>query len=111
MGYVGAGEAPPSECVFCSALAAPDDRKNLVLHRAAHAFLVLNAYPYAPGHLMAVLNRHVGTLAEARADEVAVRMELRPMAITPLTVEYRAVGIHIRPHQAPGSGAPRTPPL
>jgi len=45
MSYVGAGGAPPEGCVFCSALAAPDDRKNLVLHRAPHAFLILNTYP------------------------------------------------------------------
>ena len=53
MSYVGAAGAPSSGCVFCAALAAPDDRKHLVLHRAADAFLILNAYPYAPGHLMA----------------------------------------------------------
>jgi len=105
MGYVGAGGAPPSECVFCSALAAPDDRKNLVLHRAAHAFLVLNAYPYAPGHLMAVLNRHVGTLAEARADEMAEMMELVARAITLLTVEYRAEGFNVGWNQGRVAGA------
>ena len=76
MTYVGATGAPSSGCVFCAALAAPDDRKHLVLHRAADALLILNAYPYATGHLMAVINRHVGTLGEVRAEEIAAATEV-----------------------------------
>lgn len=105
MGYVGAGGAPPSGCVFCSALGAPDDRKNLVLHRAARAFLILNAYPYAPGHLMAVVNRHVGTLAEAQGEEVAAALELVTKAIAILTVEYRAEGFNVGLNQGRVAGA------
>jgi len=67
MSYVAASGAPPAGCVLCEARAASDDRKALVLARRGRAFLILNAYPYASGHLMAVLNRHVGTLAEATA--------------------------------------------
>src|SRR5256886_16950937 len=95
MTYVGATGAPASGCVLCAALAAPDDRKRLVLHRAADAFLVLNAYPYAPGHLMAVINRHVGTLGEVRAEEIAAAIELVKKAVAVLTVEYRAEGFNV----------------
>ena len=95
MTYVGATGAPASGCVFCAALAAPDDRKHLVLHRAADAFLILNAYPYAPGHLMAVINRHVGTLGEVRAEEIAAAIELVKKAVALLTVEYRAEGFNV----------------
>ncbi len=63
-------------CVFCEALSGSDDRKSLLLARRDRAFLILNRYPYAAGHLMAVINRHVGTLPEATADEVAGAMKL-----------------------------------
>ena len=105
MTYVGVASRAPSGCVFCEALAGSDDRKTLVLRRGAHAFLILNAYPYAPGHLMAVVNRHVGALAEATPEEIAGAMELVTRAIAVLTVEYRAEGFNIGLNQGRIAGA------
>jgi ATP adenylyltransferase len=104
MEYVGAARAPAG-CVFCEALAGSDDRKNLVLHRGDHASLLLNAYPYAPGHLLAVVNRHVGGLGDAAADERAGAMELVTLAVAILTVEYRAEGFNIGLNLGRAAGA------
>ena len=104
MSYVGAAGTSYG-CVFCSALSADDDRKNLILHRGAHAFLILNAYPYAAGHLMAVVNRHVGTLDEAASGEIAEAMELVKRAVSALTVEYRADGFNVGLNQGRVAGA------
>lgn len=104
MSYVGAAGAS-SGCVFCEALSSPDDRKNLVLTRGDRAFLILNLYPYAPGHLMAVVNRHVGTLAEAAPDEIAGAMELITLATSILTAEYRAEGFNVGLNQGRVAGA------
>jgi len=105
MTYVGAVSRAPSGCVFCEALAGSDDRKTLLLRRDAHAFLILNAYPYASGHLMAVVNRHVGALAEATPEEIASAMELVTRAIAVLTAEYRAEGFNIGLNQGRIAGA------
>ena len=104
MGYVGAARAPV-DCVFCEALAASDDRKSLVLRRREHAFLILNTYPYTPGHLMAVVNRHVGMLTDATADELGAAMELVRLAVLILTDEYRAEGFNIGLNQGRVAGA------
>src|SRR5256885_13228128 len=69
MGYVGVSRAPAG-CVFCEALSGSDDRRSFVLCRRDRAFLILNSYPYTPGHLMAVVDRHVGTLVDAPTEEV-----------------------------------------
>ena len=63
-GYV-AGPRPPGGCVLCEAPSAGDDRARLVLLRGTRGYLILNADPYASGHLMAVVYRHIATLAEA----------------------------------------------
>src|SRR5262245_32831039 len=95
MGYVTGARAPAVGCIFCSAPSADDDRGQLVLHRATHGYLILNAYPYASGHLMAVLYRHVATLAEATPDELRELIGLAARATTLLTEEYRAEGFNV----------------
>ena len=55
-------------CVFCTALAG-DDEGRLVVHRGHQAFVLLNRFPYASGHLMVAPNRHVGDLGDLSDDE------------------------------------------
>ena len=108
MAYVGASSptaGPPPGCVFCHALGGTDDATSLVLVRGSLAFLILNAYPYTPGHLMAVVNRHVGALQDARPDEIADAMRLVSLATTALTEEYRAEGFNIGLNQGRAAGA------
>jgi ATP adenylyltransferase len=92
-------------CVFCEALSGSDDRKSLLLARRDRAFLILNRYPYAAGHLMAVINRHVGTLPEAATDEMIGAMELVSLAISILSAEYRPEGFNVGLNQGRVAGA------
>ena len=105
MEYVGVSRAAPAGCVFCEALSGTDDRRSFVLCRRDRAFLILNRYPYAAGHLMAVVNRHVGTLPEATANEMAGAMELVSLAISLLTAEYRPEGFNVGLNQGRVAGA------
>ena len=104
MGYI-AGPRPSAACVFCEALAGTDDKRSLVVARRPRAFLILNAFPYASGHLMAVVNRHVSTLAETTAEEIAAAMEIVTLAVSLLTVEYRAQGFNVGWNQGRVAGA------
>src|SRR5262245_12876761 len=104
MAYVGTASAPAG-CIFCHALAAGDDATYLILHRNPRAFLILNAYPYTPGHLMAVINRHVGVLADATPEELAEVMSLAATATRALTAEYRAEGFNVGVNQGRVAGA------
>jgi ATP adenylyltransferase len=94
MPYIGSTQ-PVTGCVFCLARDGSDDRASLVLRRGEHAFLVLNAFPYAPGHVMAVLNRHTGSFADARPEELTDAVALAQRAVAALTAEYRAEGFNI----------------
>ncbi len=99
------GSAPVDGCVFCRARDGDDDRTSLVLDRGEHAFLILNAFPYAPGHLMAVLNRHVGSFLDARPDELAEAMRLAQRAAAALSAEYRAEAFNIGLNEGRVAGA------
>jgi len=59
-------------CVFCRA-AEGDDEEQLVVHRGARAFVLLNKFPYASGHLLVAPYRHgldFGDLDDEEAGEV-----------------------------------------
>jgi ATP adenylyltransferase len=104
MAWIRAARAP-SGCVFCSARDGSDDRASYLLERGDHAFLILNAYPYASGHLMAVTNRHVGPLVDARAAELTDMMRLVQRAMSALTAEYRPDGFNVGLNQGAAAGA------
>jgi ATP adenylyltransferase len=104
MAWIG-GSHPAVGCVFCTARDGSDDRASFVLLRGAHAFLILNAYPYAPGHLMAVTNRHVAAIGDARPEELTDAMTLVQRAVAALSVEYRAEGFNVGLNQGRVAGA------
>lgn len=61
--YVKGGD-PIDGCAFCVIPArGPEvDQQSLILHRGEHCFVILNAYPYNPGHLMVVSDDHTDDL-------------------------------------------------
>ncbi len=55
---------------------AGDDRKALIIHRAEYNYLVLNKFPYNPGHLLAVPYETVPELSDLPRPARAELMEL-----------------------------------
>ena len=72
-------------CIFCRA-AESDDDTGLVVHRGSDAFVLLNKFPYASGHLMVAPYRHTGELAELTDDEVVEIHRLASQGIGALAV-------------------------
>ena len=105
MSYVTSAGAPDAPCVFCSALSAGDDRRALILRRGQRAFLVLNAFPYATGHLMAMPIRHVARVEDATVDELAETMSLVQQSIRALNASYKPDGFNIGSNQGRVAGA------
>ena len=112
MAYVtsaGAPPATPAGCIFCDALASGDDKGNRILRRGLKAFLILNKYPYASGHVMAAVNRHVGSLEETASEEIGQVMELVQAAVRALGRAYAPEGFNVGLNQgrAAGAGVPK----
>jgi len=59
----------PKGCILCEKPAQDTDTDNYILFRGAKNFVILNAYPYNPGHLMVVPYRHIDSLAEMTEEE------------------------------------------
>ena len=72
-----------------------DDRAALIVHRAPLSYLVLNRFPYNPGHLLAVPFREVVELDELSAAERADLMEEIAFARRLLAAAMKPDGINI----------------
>jgi ATP adenylyltransferase len=109
MAWIGAPKTPsndtPKPCIFCDAWTTRDDRGQLVLTRSLHAYLILNAYPYAPGHLMVAFARHLGAIVDARPDELTDAMTLVQRGAAAIGAEYRPDGYNIGINQGAAAGA------
>ncbi len=60
------------------------DAENLVLCRGTLAFVIMNLYPYNPGHLMVAPNRHVSELELLEPDEAHEIMDLAQKCVVAL---------------------------
>lgn len=72
-----------------------DDARNMVLHRSAHAMILLNRYPYTNGHLMVAPGRAVADLPMLSREERADMMELIVLAERLLTAAMNPQGVNI----------------
>jgi ATP adenylyltransferase len=92
-------------CFFCDALRSRDDRSAAVLYRGRRNFILLNRYPYTPGHLMIAPRRHLADIARARADEGAELFELLRLALRVLGAAYRPHGFNTGMNLGKSAGA------
>ena len=96
-------------CVFCH-LAAGDEpgAEDQVVWRGPHTFCVLNAYPYASGHLLVLPLRHVGELDELTDEESSELWSTTRTAIAVVTEAYQPDGINMGANlgRAAGAGIP-----
>jgi ATP adenylyltransferase len=100
----------PSQCVFCRiAASGPPSADNGVLWCGAHTFAVLNAYPYANGHLMVMPIRHVGSLADVTDEEGTELWSALRSGVAALETAFGPEGINVGANlgQAAGAGIPR----
>ena len=94
-----------SACVFCDAVQAGDDHKALIVHRAQHCFVILNAYPYTPGHVMIVPYVHLDELRKLPADAANEMMELSQRMESALRELYHPDGINLGMNIGKAAGA------
>ena len=63
MAYIKAADASvDTGCVLCEKGRAAPDSENLVLHRGAGCYVIMNLYPYNTGHIMVTPYSHTADL-------------------------------------------------
>jgi ATP adenylyltransferase len=82
-------------CIFCDLPLEGHDRKTLILHRGKEAFVIMNAYPYAAGHLMVAPFRHVARLTDLTSSERAEIIDLVARCEAVLTSVMKPEGFNV----------------
>ena len=91
-------------CVFCNKAEA-DDRDSLIVHRAAHNFIVLNKFPYTSGHVMIVPYAHLDELQKLRAEAAQEMMALSQKTERILREVHHPDGINLGMNIGKAAGA------
>jgi diadenosine tetraphosphate (Ap4A) HIT family hydrolase len=99
----------PEACVFCRlAASGPPSEDNLVVWRGEHTFVVLNAYPYASGHVLVLPLRHVAALDQLIAAESTELWVAAQRAVATIEKAYDPDGLNLGANlgRAAGAGIP-----
>ncbi len=95
-GYI-AGADQVEGCPFCvlPARDAATDRESLILFRGDHAYVIFNASPYNPGHLMVVPYEHTAALEHLDVEVAAEVFALGRETVRILKERIGAQGINL----------------
>jgi len=107
MVYIG-GDRPSEEagegCPFCAA-ADRSDAEGLIVHRGELCYVVLNLFPYNPGHVLVCPYRHVSLYVDLTDEETMEFTTLTKQAIAALTTSSSPMGFNVGMNQGAVAGA------
>ena len=80
------------------------DDETFIVHRGELVFAILNAYPYAVGHLMVLPKRQIASLIELTPDESLELWSTVSHASEVLKSEYKPHGLNVGINLGPAAG-------
>jgi len=93
-------------CVFCHISEHPEEDENLhVLYRDEHCFVVMNRYPYTPGHFMIIPHVHTDALESLEAETWLRMSTLAQRGVKMLKEGFSAHGVNIGMNLGKAGGA------
>ena len=95
----------PEGCFLCENPGQNDDARNYILYRGSKNFVILNGYPYNPGHLMVAPYRHVSSLESLAEEERNEHFEIVNRCVRVLREEIDPEGFNIGMNLGKVSGA------
>jgi ATP adenylyltransferase len=92
-------------CVFCDAAKEKDDAQARIVHRGQHCYVILNAYPYTPGHVMVVPYSHLDELRKLPTEAANEMIALSQRMESALRALYRPDGVNLGMNIGKAAGA------
>lgn len=104
MAYVGVGVPPDEGCPFCVSPTRSDE-DGLIVRRGDTSFVVMNLYPYNPGHLLVCPYRHVSDYTDLTEDETSEVAALTRTAMRVIRAVSAPAGFNLGMNQGEVAGA------
>lgn len=105
MVYIDANTAGTgAACPFCDA-PTQDDATGLIVHRGERCYVVMNLFPYNPGHVLICPYRHVADYTDLTAEESAEVTALTQQAMRVLRAVSKPAGFNLGMNQGEVAGA------
>lgn len=97
MEYILGPKGPADTCIFCGVQAASADerRARLVVKSTARAFVILNRYPFAAGHILIVPHHHTASLDDLSLEDYDALFRLVRASSTRLLKALKAEGLNV----------------
>jgi len=93
-------------CVFCHVSShSKEDEELGVLYRDEHCFIVMNKYPYTPGHFMIIPHFHTDNLEELDPQAWIHMSQLAQKSVALLKDALKAQGVNIGMNLGKAAGA------
>jgi len=99
------GTEKNSGCVFCEAPKEKDEAKSRIVYRGKQCFVILNTYPYTPGHVMIVPYAHLDELQKLPSEAANEMMALSQRMESVLRQLYHPDGINLGMNIGKAAGA------
>ena len=108
MAYIESVHEDDGTCFLCEKPKDPDPEAALVLSLTEQSSVILNAYPYNPGHLLVSPLRHVAELEELTTQESADLSAMLSRSVTALKEAERPEGFNVGMNlgRVAGAGVP-----
>ncbi len=88
-------KAKEEGCILCQKPRENNDEANLILFRGQHNFVILNAFPYNPGHLMVVPYRHIASLQGLTDEGAREHFDIIKKSLELLKETLKSAGFNI----------------
>ena len=92
-------------CFLCQKPREDKDEANFILYRGKTNFIILNSYPYNPGHLLIAPYRHVDNLQKLTDEEATEHFAVLKLSIKLLTKVTKPEGFNVGMNLGKVSGA------
>jgi ATP adenylyltransferase len=81
-------------CILCDKPKEDRDESNFILYRGKYNFIIMNSFPYNPGHLMVAPYRHVATPEDLSPEELHEHTDLVCRCLGVLRQAYEPAGFN-----------------